>query len=493
MSAFRQTYVKDPYYQHHTHRIRHESLPEEVARAVVGLVRWLRRHPLGALATLAGFAVVLVLGVERATIATALAATGLFVVRQVRPALYETRIALPVRRLRRWAWYRTNWETLMLGHELHVSVAGRSMIPGLGRRGVVTGVHLDRLTVRPAIGQTVEHFEAKADALATTLAALAVRVRCPRPGLVVLEVLWSDPLAHVVPPAPTPPADAVDLGAVPVGLHEDGTPWTVGLAGSHVLVAGATGAGKGSVIWSLVHSLAAAISVGLVQVWAVDPKGGMELAPGARLWHRFAAGSVAEMVGLLEDAVAVMQERAARYAGATRRHLASVEEPLIVVLVDELAFLTAYAGDRKIREKATQLLSILLSQGRAVGVCVVAALQDPSKDVVAFRQLFPTKIALQLEEASQVDMVLGAGARSRGALCDRIPDATRGVAYVKVDGVREPVRVRAAYPTDDHITAMVDGFAPRADDDQGDGEGIVSPYPFPVPNDDQADDDGAAA
>ncbi|MFU8855350.1 hypothetical protein ACNAW0_30970, partial [Micromonospora sp. SL1-18] len=40
---------------------------------------------------------------------------------------------------------------------------------------------------------------------------------------------------------------------------------------------GATGSGKGSVIWSVVRSLAAGVASGLVQIWGLDPKGGMEL------------------------------------------------------------------------------------------------------------------------------------------------------------------------------------------------------------------------
>ena len=83
-------------------------------------------------------------------------------------------------------------------------------------------------------------------------------------------------------------------------------------------------------------------------------------------------------------------------------------------------------------------------------------------EVLAFRNLFPTRVALQLDEPGQVDMVLGPGARDQGALCDKIPDSLRGVGYVRVDGVREPTRVRAAYVTDDDIRAMAALYAPGA-------------------------------
>jgi S-DNA-T family DNA segregation ATPase FtsK/SpoIIIE len=232
----------------------------------------------------------------------------------------------------------------------------------------------------------------------------------------------------------------------------------VRLAGSHVLVAGVTGSGKGSVVWSLLRGLCPAIAAGTVQVWAIDPKGGMELGPGQALFARFAADGFDAMADLLDQAITVMRGRAARLAGRVRTHQPSSGEPLLVVLIDELANLTAYLPDRKLRERITQALSLLVTQGRAVGVVVVAALQDPRKDVVSFRNLFPTKVALRLDEASQVAMVLGDGARDQGARCDQISESTPGVGYVRVDGIREPARVRAAWVSDADIAHMASRY-----------------------------------
>src|SRR6202023_1391631 len=103
-----------------------------------------------------------------------------------------------------------------------------------------------------------------------------------------------------------------DLSAVPVGVAEDGRAWSVRVAGSHVLVAGVTGAGKGSVIWSLLRGICPAVAGGTAQVWAVDPKGGMELGPGRALFARFAADDFETMANLLEAADTVMRARACR-------------------------------------------------------------------------------------------------------------------------------------------------------------------------------------
>jgi S-DNA-T family DNA segregation ATPase FtsK/SpoIIIE len=145
--------------------------------------------------------------------------------------------------------------------------------------------------------------------------------------------------------------------------------------------------------------------------------------------------------------------------GRTRLHEPSTDEPLIVVLVDELASLTAYA-ERDDKRRISAALSLLLSQGRAVGVVVVAALQDPRKEVLPFRDLFPTRIALALVESEQTDLVLGRGARVRGADCARIPLTTPGIGWVWCDGEPEPARVRAGWVSDDDIAAAVGAYNP---------------------------------
>jgi len=219
----------------------------------------------------------------------------------------------------------------------------------------------------------------------------------------------------------------------------------------------------------VLRGLLPGIRAGSVQVWAVDPKGGMELGPGRSLFTRYEDASPEAMVELLEDAVAVLQRRARRLKDSgVRRLVPSVAESFVLVVVDELAALTAYQADRKLKARADVAIQLLTSQGRAPGVCLLAALQDPAKEVLPYRNLFPVRVALRLDEPGQADMVLGAHARERGARCDQIPPSLPGVGYVKVDGVREPVRVRAAWVTDADITAMtttadvVDAVAPDA-------------------------------
>ena len=88
-------------------------------------------------------------------------------------------------------------------------------------------------------------------------------------------------------------------------------------------------------------------------------------------------------------------------------------------------------------------------------------MQDPSKDVLAIRQLFSVRVGLRMTESTQTTMVLGAAAREAGAVCDQIPASTPGVAYVCEGGSAEPVRVRAFHVTDPDIDHLATHFAPK--------------------------------
>ena len=206
-----------------------------------------------------------------------------------------------------------------------------------------------------------------------------------------------------------------------------------------------------------------AMAAGLVQVHACDPKL-MELAFGRAMFERFGkyAADPADIADLLEADVRDMQARAARFAGRQRDHTPTTDYPFVVVLVDEVAFLTAYQADRKLKERILAALATLTTQGRAVGYCVVAALQDPRKEVLNIRNLFPDKIALRLDEPAQVDLVLGDGTHDRGALCEEIsadPAIGAGVGYVRLETSPDPVRVRAAFVSDDDIQTMTAAYA----------------------------------
>src|SRR6201989_563143 len=113
--------------------------------------------------------------------------------------------------------------------------------------------------------------------------------------------------------AALPITGEVDLTGLPIGRREDGSPWRLRLAATHVLIAGATGSGKGSVIWSLIRALLPAIATGWVQVWALDPKR-MERSFGPGVFERYACQTAA-MVELLGAGVAELNHGAGPVGG----------------------------------------------------------------------------------------------------------------------------------------------------------------------------------
>jgi S-DNA-T family DNA segregation ATPase FtsK/SpoIIIE len=370
-------------------------------------------------------------------------------------------IAIPVFKAwaLRWFRYSRRWRKLAVRHGLvvHEPVPRGAHVhpyaaPAVVEVAELVGVRwtpaIDRLLVKIPAGLDAAAFERATDALAHATKSLECRIKTDRPGRVWVELLRRDPLTDPIKALPLPPKPRIsDLA---VGLREDGRPWRIPLHGTHVLGVASTGAGKSTLAQGILRALAPAIAAGLVEVWAFDPKGGMELVYAREMFAHFFAGDPEQMADALEDCVAVMRERSARLRGSTRLLEPTAAEPLRLVLIDELAALTALC-DRKTAARVEKALGLLLTQGRAVGVTVAAFLQDPGKDVIAWRNLFPTRIALRLAEANEVDMVLGEGARDRGALADRIPMTLPGVGYMRLDGDPDPVRVRVAHITDDDI------------------------------------------
>jgi S-DNA-T family DNA segregation ATPase FtsK/SpoIIIE len=372
---------------------------------------------------------------------------------------FERWIARPVRQqFQMWWRYTRTWEKVCALHGLTARHQDRTLIPRVG--SIWIGKHADVIDLRLITGQSVDHWQKRTRELAAAWRAERVKVRATAPGEIRITITHYDPLAQPIPmPLPVAMANA-DLSALPVGVTDTHQWWRVPVLGHHLLIAGATGAGKGSVLWSLIAALAPNVKAGQVRLCVIDPKGGMELGAGAALFSAFSHDAGDTTVDLLRALVTVMQTRANRLRGHTRLHTPTAQDPLYVLIIDEIAALTAYLTDRKLRTEIEYLLGLLLSQGRAVGISVIAAIQDPSKDTLPLRQLFTVRIGMRLTEASQTAMVLGQAARDAGAECDLISDITPGVGYVMIDGTAQPRRVRAFHVTDRDIARLATRFIP---------------------------------
>jgi DNA segregation ATPase FtsK/SpoIIIE, S-DNA-T family len=352
---------------------------------------------------------------------------------------------------RRAVVYAWRWRRVMLFSELTKRTGSglhRTHYPKIRR--VRADGWRDRVGVRLLHGQSAAAYAAQAEELANSFGAQSCRVRIDRPRRIWLDLIHSDPLAEpITVPTLREPGTSVDLARVLIGRTESGKPWLLRLLDRHILVAGVSDAGKSSVMWAVLRDLAPWIRCGLVQVFGIDPKGGMELGRAPGLFHALVCTNGAEAVELLEDVAAVTRERAGELSQhGIRKWSPACGQPFVLLVIDELADVIAYQPDKSLRKRANAALQSILSQGRAPGVCVIGQIQDPRKEIINFRHLFPVKIAMRLDEQTQVDMVLGDGVRQRGAAAHEISEETPGIAWAKLDGRREPDRARAFHTTD---------------------------------------------
>lgn len=374
---------------------------------------------------------------------------------QMSPTTFERWYAAPARR-RCWRHHvRGRWVDLMQ----HCGLASHRLferkrdcdpevdIPRLRR--VRTHGDVLELTVETRRGQTVDDLHAGVPKLAASLKAATFRVR-PATGLragytSVIELVMRDSLTVAAQAHSTHTHTAYD--EVALGRSQSGTPWRLAVRGRHTLIAGCSGAGKGSVLWGLCCGLAAAVEHDLVRLWGIDLKRGVELEMGKALFSA-RAYTPSDAVEVLKALLTVIDERGHKMAGNTRLHEPTPGDPLHVLVIDELAALTAYS-DIAIRREAERLLSELLTQGRALGVVVVACVQDPRKDVVPMRGLFTQTVALRLRSIEETVMVLGDGPAVIAA-AHRISPLAPGTAWI-VDDTGAVDRVRADYWPDELI------------------------------------------
>jgi DNA segregation ATPase FtsK/SpoIIIE, S-DNA-T family len=331
---------------------------------------------------------------------------------------------------------------------------------------VRSGASWDEVRVRLVAGQKPEDFDEKARELAVARGVTRCQVRELSPNVVSIDFQRRNLLADTVccqDLASLVDVDGaeVDLGRVWSGRTDYGIDWYQSLKGSHTLTAGATGAGKGAQLWCPLVSIAPAIRDGLVRVSGIDPKG-MELAYGRRIFSRYAVTGK-DALALLDAVIEVMDQRKAEFAGRLRTVPITRDNPLEIVEFDEIGALIRYIGDRKLREAITERVALLTTQGRALGCTVRGYVQEPTKDTVPVRELFPRRICLRVATKSHVTMVLGDQAYERGAWANRIGESEPGVGYLFGEGIREPLRVRGGWVPDDTIKdleAFVTGRTP---------------------------------
>ncbi|MER7609277.1 FtsK/SpoIIIE domain-containing protein [Nocardioides sp. NPDC127503] len=371
-------------------------------------------------------------------------------------------VVMLVRRAWWWLAFRITWKGLARESGLSKRRTKRVKRMGVGEESiekwrdprlkrVITSSHSVTLKVRTRRGQALADLEAFAPKLAATYSADSYRVYPAKRragSTVMFELVMRDLITK--PNTATMPEPRMQTETVLLGRRQNGKPFHLQIEQRHTLVVGASGAGKGSFLWGIVGSLSPAIAVDAVRAYGIDLKGGMELTMGAPLFTKIAVKGE-QAVEILREFVAIADARTEELRGVSRNHKPGPGDPLYLLLIDELASLTAYA-DNEIKKEAERLLKRLLSIGRAVGVVVVAFVQDPRKEVIDMRGLFTQTIALRVRSAMETNMVLGDGMAAQ-ASAHRILKAAQGTAWI-IDEDGSTDRVRADYWPDELIRQL---------------------------------------
>lgn len=329
-----------------------------VAAVIVALAVWFcHRHPYGAAALAASLTLAATAGVPAAAALWVVALTGVLVLRANSRAAFDRFV---LRHWRRTVVYGWRWRRAMRTCDLaRPRRPGRLDAPRLGT--VWSSRWADMVSVHPLDGQDAAAFAARDDELARAFGALSCQAADDAAGVVRLEMRRGDPLGgHVPLPAiPVRP----DPTALPLGLREDGTSWTVSLDDGHLLVVGAPGAGTQSVLWSLLRAVAVPVRDGTIEVWAVDGTGGVGLGAGAAMFTEMAVDPYEAMV-LVQQVIARPGHRRPSAAGRVR------PSPLVLVLHDLGRW--GPTIERPVHDRLVAALDLVLAYGRSLSVVVVA-------------------------------------------------------------------------------------------------------------------------
>jgi len=339
----------------------------------------------------------------------------------------------------------------------------------------VSGAHrgptVTMYEVEVASGTKVNKVLQLASDIAYALATPDVRIQAPIPGKSAIGievpnkhrdfVMLGDILRSKAAKDATHPLD------VALGKDVHGRARMVNLATMpHLLIAGATGAGKSSLVNSFITSLLARTTPEDVRLVLIDPKR-VELGHFADVPHLLSPVIVhpkraAEALGWI---VREMEQRYETLATVAVRDIDGYEDglragtlrippgledrfehmPFIVVVVDELADLMMVAP-RAVEDAICRIAQM----ARAVGIHLVVATQRPSVDVVTglIKANIPSRIALMTSSQADSRVILDMNGAEKLV--------GHGDMLFAPSSLSKPIRLQGAWVTEQEIGAVAD-------------------------------------
>jgi S-DNA-T family DNA segregation ATPase FtsK/SpoIIIE len=363
-------------------------------------------------------------------------------------------------------------------------------------KDILPGPTVTTYEVSPAAGTKVSKVASLADDLALALAR-KVRIVAPIPG--------KNRIGFELPNTSRVPVNLRDLiedrrfqtldVPLPVVLGRDilGNPFYADLASMpHVIVAGATGAGKSVGLNVMLTSLLYRRDPSELRMLMIDPKV-VELAPFDGIPHMLhpVVTDMKQAATALKWAVDEMERRYQKFAEAGTKNLGTYNNyvervirgevknpaakvvmskdhnglpeairpgegeegvaplpeklPLIVIVVDEFADLMMQQG-----KEVEVAVARLAQKARAAGMHVILATQRPSVDVITgmIKANFPTRIAYRV--AQKVD--------SRTILDEQGAEHLlgRGDMLIKLNGTNDTRRVQCPWVSEEEVQLVTD-------------------------------------
>lgn len=328
---------------------------------------------------------------------------------------------------------------------------------------VSKGPAVTRYEVQPAPGVKVSRIVSLADDIALAMAASDVRIEAPIPGKAALGIEVPNKEVSLVHlrelletkefiQSPSPLTVALGKGIAGQVVVADLTQMP------HLLIAGATGAGKSVCLNTLIISILFKSGPDMVKFVLIDPKM-VELTTYNDIPHlacpvvtdaKKAAATLRWLIREMErryEALAMVGVRdIARYNSIVKFNEEKKGRlPYIVVVIDELVDLMMVAP-----VDVEDAICRLAQMARAAGIHLVVATQRPSVDVITglIKANIPSRISFAV--SSQVDsrtILDVAGAEKL---------LGRGDMLFCPVGSNKPIRLQGAYLSDREVEAVVE-------------------------------------
>lgn len=324
---------------------------------------------------------------------------------------------------------------------------------------VNTGPAVTQYALKIALGTKVSKITSLASDLALALAAPtgAVRIEAPIPGRDLVGIEIPNRGLEFVTLKRMLQSDAMRKSksklAVALGLDVSGNAVISDIGKMpHVLVAGTTGSGKSVLINAWITSLLFRTTPAEVRVIMVDPKR-VELIGYNGIPHLLTPVIVEpdRILSALRWAMTEMENRYKQFAEVGVRNIDGFNDlsgfqamPFIVIFIDELADLMAYAP-----VEVEDAICRLAQMARATGIHLVISTQRPSVDVITglIKANVPARIAFNVSSMVDsrviIDMPGAEKLLGRGDMLYVPPDQSK------------PSRIQGTYVSEHEVSKVV--------------------------------------